>query len=375
MAALYIHIPFCHSRCVYCDFCSSTLDRTAQHLYTNALMREMAARRNYLDDAEFATVYLGGGTPSILAEDELERIFTTIRATFNVKIGAEITLEANPDDISPKNVEKWLNLGINRLSIGVQSLDDALLSLLHRRHTAKQAVEAVKMAHHVGLKNISIDLMYGLPTLHAQKWTDTLQEALLLPIAHLSAYCLSVEKGTPLAAKLDKGELILPDDETCETQYRLLVSETAKAGFEHYEISNFSRPDMHSRHNSAYWDGTPYLGLGAGAHSFDGTSRQANTFDVKLYIQSDGNALSETEKLTPTERLNESLFLSLRTRKGLNTVLFKEQYGEKAMNDVLRAAAPHIAAGRLCHVANNLRLTEEGVFVSNDIISDLLFVN
>lgn len=375
MAALYIHIPFCHSRCVYCDFCSSTLDSKVQHLYTDALIHEMTARRNYLDGAEIATVYFGGGTPSILTENDLARILATIRSTFNIKVSAEITLEANPDDISAERVDRWMDLGINRLSIGVQSFDDDLLGLLHRRHTAKQAIDAVNTAYHAGLKNISIDLMYGLPTLQTQTWEHTLQEAFSLPITHLSAYCLSVEGGTPLAAKLDKGELCLPDDEACEAQYRLLISEATKAGFEHYEISNFSRPDMYSRHNSSYWGGIPYLGLGAGAHSFNGTSRRANTTDVLLYIKRNGNAPFETETLTTTDHINETIFLSLRTRNGLNTILFKEQYGEKTIKTVLHAAAPHIAAGRISHIAGHLRLTEEGVFVSNDIISDLLFVD
>ena len=375
MAALYIHIPFCHSRCAYCDFCSSTLNSKAQHLYTKALIREMGSRRDYLNGAEIATIYFGGGTPSILAEEDLIQIFSTIRSTFIIKSSAEITIEANPDDVSAERVKRWIDLGINRLSMGVQSLNDGLLRLLHRRHTSQQAIDAVKAAYHAGLENISIDLMYGFPTLQVQTWERTLQEILSLPIAHLSAYCLSIEKGTQMAAKIQKGELNLPNDEVCEAQYRMLIDETAKAGFEHYEISNFARPDMYSRHNASYWDCTPYLGLGAGAHSFNGVSRQVNTTDVQSYIEKDGNIPFETEILTAYERINETIFLNLRTRKGLNTLLFKEEFGEETINALLHAAAPHISTGRLSHNGKHLRLTEKGVFVSNDIISDLMFVD
>jgi len=250
-----------------------------------------------------------------------------------------------------------------------------MLKLLGRRHTAKQAEQAVHAAIDAGIDNISIDLMYGLPALNIKVWEQTLREALALPVTHVSAYCLSVESGTTMEIKLNKGELTLPADDVSEQQYRMLVDATLNAGFEHYEISNFARAGKHSLHNSSYWKGTPYIGLGAGAHSFDGSKRRANTSDVLAYIKSGGEAHPEIELLTDLDRINESIFLALRTKEGLDTISFKEQYGEKALQEVLQMAEPHKQSGRLQLKHKWLSLTEKGIFVSNDIISDLLFVD
>ncbi len=372
MAGLYVHIPFCASRCIYCDFCSSTWGVDVQQAYTKALTHELQARSGEARGKEIATIYLGGGTPSVLPDDLLEHIVNGVRQYFTISPNAEITLEANPDDITRERVRNWLQMGFNRLSIGIQSLNDDVLRWLHRRHTAGKACRAVENAYEAGMRHISIDLMYGLPSLDITQWEATLTRGLSLPVEHLSAYCLTLEDGTAMATMVEHGEALLPSDEECEAQYRLLVEKTKAAGFEHYEISNFARPGHHSRHNSGYWDGTPYIGLGAGAHSYDGRTRRANTCDIKAYIRRGGMAPVQTERLTTSERMNEMIFLSLRTRHGLDLQAFEQRYGEEMREALCAQAQSHLAAGRLERREEHIRLTERGIFVSDDVISDLL---
>ncbi|MBQ7634853.1 MAG: radical SAM family heme chaperone HemW [Bacteroidaceae bacterium] len=374
MAGIYVHVPFCKSRCAYCDFCSSTYAAPTRHAYTDALIAEIQARSQHSTGILFRTIYLGGGTPSVLTDADLGRIFHALRDNFAIVPDAEITLEANPDDVCAARVQTWQAMGVNRLSMGVQSLDDTMLRALGRRHTAHQAVEAVAAAVAAGLHNVSIDLMYGLPGLTLRAWERTLTEALALPVTHLSAYCLSVEDGTPIAASIARGDLTLPDDETCEAQYRMLVGKTREAGFTHYEISNFARPGFPSRHNSAYWDGTPYVGLGAAAHSFDGTTRRANTTDIRRYTTSAGNPPFDTETLSVRDRINEAIFLGLRTYEGINTKIFAERFGTDTLRRLSADAAPAISRGLLRQSPERLALTERGVFVSDDVISDLILV-
>lgn len=374
MAGIYIHIPFCKSRCAYCDFCSSTYPYPTRHAYTDALIAEIRARSQHSTSDVFRTIYLGGGTPSVLNDTDLGRIFHALHDNYAIAPDAEVTLEANPDDVSAMRVHTWQAMGVNRLSMGVQSLDDTMLQALGRRHTAHQAVEAVDAAVAAGLHNVSIDLMYGLPGLSLTAWESTLAEALALPVTHLSAYCLSVEDGTPIAASIARGDLTLPDDETCEAQYRILVSKTREAGFTHYEISNFARPGFPSRHNSAYWDGTPYVGLGAAAHSYDGNTRRANTTDIHHYTTSAGNPPFVTETLSVRDRINEAIFLGLRTCEGIDTKMFAKRFGADALRRLSFDAAPAISRGLLRQSPERLTLTEHGVFVSDDVISDLILV-
>ena len=375
MSALYLHIPFCRSRCVYCDFCSSTYGRGVQSAYVQALLQELRQRSGEIKGDLVSSVYIGGGTPSVLSDKDLSAIFHAIHSVYNIKENAEVTLEANPDDVTTERVRAWKDMGINRLSLGVQSLDDRLLQMLNRRHTSRQAVHAVEAAFRKGLDNVSIDLMYGLPMLDMPSWEQTLELALALPVTHLSAYCLSVENGTVMAQKVEQGGWQLPDDELAEAQYKYLISATLEAGFEHYEISNFARKGKFSRHNSSYWDGTPYIGLGAGAHSYDGCVRRANTTNVLNYVQSNGNVPYNSETLTKFDQINEMLFLSLRTSRGLNLSLLKKCFGEDVFRVVMQQAQPHIVQGRLKQDGDTLRLTEAGIFVSNDVLSDLLIVD
>lgn len=370
-----MHIPFCRSRCVYCDFCSSTYGREIQSAYVQALLQELRQRSGEIKGDLVSSVYIGGGTPSVLFDKDLSAIFHAIHSVYNIKECAEVTLEANPDDVTTERVRAWKDMGINRLSLGVQSLDDRLLQMLNRRHTSRQAVNAVEVAFRKGLDNVSIDLMYGLPMLDMPSWEQTLELALALPVVHLSAYCLSVERETVMEQKIEQGIWHLPDDELAEAQYKSLISATREAGFEHYEISNFARNGKFSRHNSSYWDGTPYIGLGVGAHSYDGSVRRANTTDVQRYAQSNGNVPYNIETLSKFDQINEMLFLSLRTSRGLNLSHFKKSFGEEVFQAVMQQAHPHIVHGRLKQDGDTLRLTEAGIFVSNDVISDLLIVD
>ena len=375
MSSLYIHIPFCRTRCIYCDFCSSTLGVDEQAAYAEALCSEIANRQCEAGNEPIHSIYFGGGTPSMLNLRLLEKILSSLRQTFRIEADAEVTIEANPDDINLSRIEGWMRLGFNRLSLGVQSLNDDMLQLLHRRHTAQQAIEAVQMAQQAGMSNISIDLMYGLPSLSLSAWDDTLSRTLSLPVTHLSAYCLTIEQRTPIAQAIQDGSLSLPEDEQYEAAYRLLVERTRQAGFVHYEISNFAREGYRSRHNSGYWNGTPYIGLGAGAHSFDGSVRRANTTDVKAYILSDGHPVCEMEQLSRTAQINEMIFLSLRTANGLHTDIFQQRFGTASLEQLLKQAQKHILAGKLTLQHNVLRLSADGVFVSDDIMSDLIFID
>ena len=375
LSALYLHIPFCRSRCVYCDFCSSTYGREIQSAYVQALLQELRQRSGELAGGTVSSIYIGGGTPSVLFDKDLSAIFHAIYSVYNIKECAEVTLEANPDDVTTERVRAWKDMGINRLSLGVQSLDDRLLQMLNRRHTSRQAIHAVEAAFRKGLDNVSIDLMYGLPMLDMPSWEQTLELALALPVVHLSAYCLSVERETVMEQKIVQGIWHLPDDELAEAQYKSLISATREAGFEHYEISNFARNGKFSRHNSSYWDGTPYVGLGVGAHSYDGSVRRANTTDVQRYAQSNGNVPYNIETLSKFDQINEMLFLSLRTSRGLNLSHFKKNFGEEVFQAVIQQAHPHIVHGRLKQDGDTLRLTEAGIFVSNDVLSDLLIVD
>lgn len=372
---LYIHVPFCKKRCIYCDFYSTTYAADVRSDYVDALCREMEERSTYLCTDKLQTVYLGGGTPSQLSADELRRVFAQIRSTFKLSPDAEITIEANPDDITPLWVETVRALGVNRVSLGVQSFDDRLLRLINRRHNAARAAEAVQIIRDGGITNISIDLIYGLPGQSVSDFRQDLNKAFSLPITHLSSYALSVEEGTALAGYLSKGDLTLPPEDTVCAEYEWLMAEADANGFEHYEISNFARPGCHSKHNSRYWDGTPYLGLGPGAHSFDGKTRRYNLPDVRAYIRANGNAPHETEVLTRTEQEDEMIFTALRTRRGLRLDDFSNRFGQTALDRLMSCAAPHIAANRLSKDGNTLRLNKSSIFVSDDVISDLMNVD
>lgn len=379
MNGLYLHIPFCKKRCIYCDFYSTADSSPLKVAYVDCVCREMAARASYLPSRQLQTIYLGGGTPSQLQPDLLCQIFDTIFKTFDVDANAEITLEANPDDLTPTYVKALHRLTpVNRVSMGIQTFNDGLLQLLNRRHTAAQARKAVSLLQECGFENLSIDLMYGLPGQTLEQWADDVMQALLMKdIRHLSAYALSYEEGTPLWQLRELGKVKEATDELSLSMYRLLMDKAREAGFEHYEISNFARPGFTSRHNSSYWQDVPYLGIGAAAHSYDGCSRQWNKPDIKTYIQSRGGttgpAIFERECLTKEMKFNETLLKRLRTSEGLNLNEIERDFGTQRMQTLLTAACKLQAEGLVSIDTETgyLRLTKSGIFVSDAIIREL----
>ena len=371
---IYLHVPFCARRCIYCDFYSTTLSEEVRKQYVKAAQRELKERVSYLPSSHIRTIYLGGGTPSQLSTEEIASLLDCIRAYYNVASDAEITLECNPDDITQAFAQTIKEIGINRVSLGIQSFDDEILHLLNRRHDAREAEEAVKTLYENGLKNISIDLIYGLPRQDVASFSTDLKKAFSLPIKHLSSYALSVEKGTPLAKRIEEKALEVASEETFVKEYTLLMEQAEKHGFVHYEISNFALQGFESKHNSGYWDGTPYLGIGPGAHSFDGTNRRYNLPQLLDYIQQSRQGIfpHQTELLQDYERYNEWIFTSLRTSKGLSLQLTERRYGRKGLNYLLKNAQPHISSGRIIKEDNHLKIARNSIMVSDDIISDLM---
>ena len=395
MAGIYIHIPFCMSRCIYCDFYSTTQGEKKQ-AYVAALTKELRLRADYLQqDGQMPpinTIYIGGGTPSALEPPLLKQILETVYATYNVSGQAEVTLEANPDDLSPQKIKSLCQLPINRISIGVQTFDNGRLRQLRRRHNGQQALHAIRDCQDAGFGNISIDLIYGLPSQSLEDWETDLDIAAELQVQHLSAYALIYEEGTPLW-KMRKQYLVKEADEDLSLKmFNLLICKLEDEGFEHYEISNFSRPGFRSRHNSSYWKGIPYLGCGPSAHSFDGRDRQWNIPDLDTYIRQVGKCSSpedfkhapwiEREKLSLYERYNDCIITSLRTSDGLDLDTLKRKFGDELADYCLREASPHLQRGNLeiCREgkeqspAGLLKLTRQGIFLSDGIMSDLLYV-
>lgn len=376
MAGIYIHIPFCKKRCIYCDFYSTTLDATWRKQYINALCKEIKLRKNYLGDATIETIYFGGGTPSQLSADELKQIIDTLKESFSLSSCKEITLEANPDDISPNYLEKLRTLPINRLSLGIQSFDDMMLKKLNRRHSAQEAINAVKLCQDAGYKNISIDLMYGLPGENLAQWEKDIQQAIQLQPQHISAYHLIYEEGTVLWKMREQHHVSEADEDLSLNFFSTLIEQLTKAGFEHYEISNFSLPQYASQHNSSYWEGTPYLGLGPSAHSFDGKERGWNVSDIKQYIKAieKESPSFEIEPSTLYTQYNDFIITALRTAKGLNLVYLKNQFGEALYKHCLSCATPYLKQGTLQREKERLFVSRQGIFVSDRIMSDLLYI-
>ena len=370
---LYIHVPFCEKRCVYCSFYSTVHGKEERDAFVRTLAKELAFRHN---GAPISTLYFGGGTPSQLDDEEMEAVFSAIHRHCVLSPHAEITFEANPDDISQQKVAQLRQLGVNRISLGVQSFDDTRLSFLNRRHTAQQALDAIDILRTKGIENISIDLIFGLPGQQLTDWNKELAQAFELPITHLSAYSLMYEKGTPLYYARERGAVKECDEETSLSMFQMLCTSAQCAGFEQYEISNFARPGYRSRHNSSYWHGIPYLGLGPGAHSYDGINcRRVNDYSLRRYMEA-GRAKTfadvphTLEKLSADECYDELICTRLRTCEGLSL----QEVPASRRSALLRMARPHIDGGRLeLDADNHLRLTASGIFVSDDVMSDLMW--
>ena len=375
MAGIYIHIPFCKRRCIYCDFFSTTQSEKKAE-YVHALIHELEMRKDYVGEEEIETIYLGGGTPSQLSQEELEEIFTYIYKVYKVTPDAEITLEANPDDLTPEYVSMLRSLPINRISMGIQTFQEETLKLLHRRHTARQAIEAFRRCREAGFQNISIDLMYGLPGETLETWEQDLQQAIDLHPEHISAYHLIYEEGTTLWNLREQNKVEEAKEELSLTLFKTLIERLTKAGYQHYEISNFCLPGLHSRHNSSYWTGKKYLGCGPSAHSFDGISRQWNVSSLGKYLEGiRSNQLDfELEELDLYTRYNDFVITSIRTCWGMPLAQLRTTYGETLYNYCLRMAKPHIEQGVLEIKEDTLKLTPQGIFISDGIMSDLLWI-
>lgn len=383
MAGLYIHIPFCASRCIYCGFYSTTAV-ASQDRYTDALCREMQMQKDYLLKAldatphmELSTVYLGGGTPSQLSGENLEKLFDTIynkvyQDQLPVSATAEVTIECNPDDITPQFASILSSLPVNRVSMGVQTFSDERLKFLRRRHSAREVGQAIGRLRQAGIDNISIDLMFGFPQETMADWRIDLQQALSLEVEHISAYSLMYEEGTALYRLQQEKRVRETDEETSLAMYNLLIDELTAHGFEHYEISNFARPGFRSRHNSSYWQAVSYLGIGASAHSYNGYSRQWNVADIRQYIEAieRGVLPAEIETLDADTRYNDRIATALRTREGIDLSVLEKPY----QTYLEELATPHIRRGHLVLKDGCLALSRSGIFISDSIMADLMKV-
>ena len=381
MAGIYIHIPFCRSRCIYCGFYSTTALDLRQR-YVDALCREMEIRsqRSEVRGERIETIYLGGGTPSQLTFDQLRQLFIYINKVYPLTL--EITIEVNPDDVTVEFAAVLQQLPVNRVSMGIQTFDDQRLRFLHRRHTSQQAIEAVSILRANGIRNISIDLMYGFPGETLEQWEADIEAALALDVEHLSAYCLMIEEGTPLHKMFTDDGLQYtddyPDEEMERQMYEVLIDRLEAAGYEHYEISNFARPGFRSRHNSNYWNGTPYIGLGAAAHSYDIRSRSWNVADIRQYIEGmeRGERIFEEELLDDDTRYNDIVTVALRTKEGIDLNTLSEKHREYCMKNARRYLNDGLLEISTIGGAESptLHLTRRGLFVSDMVMSDLMMV-
>lgn len=372
MAGIYIHIPFCRQKCHYCNFFSIASTRHRAD-FVAALLRETEERYGYLQGGQVSTIYLGGGTPSLLHPAELEMIFEKLFSLFQITADAEITLEANPDDVSEDFLEALKSSPVNRLSMGVQSFFDDDLSYLHRNHKAGQALKAIEMARNKGFDRLTIDLIYGIPTLTDEKWKQNIATFMQLGISHLSAYALTVETKTALAHLIRKGQLSPVDEVQSTKHFEMLLESMEANGFVHYEISNFAKPGHYSRHNSLYWLGGHYLGLGPSAHSFNGISRQWNVSNLSAYIRhtDTGGYVEEKEILTVVQQFNEYVMTSLRTSWGCDLEHIANVFGPSYARYLEKEAATAVDAGRLRLEGSRFYLTKTGKLFADGIAAGL----
>ncbi|MDQ3050801.1 MAG: radical SAM family heme chaperone HemW [Bacteroidota bacterium] len=377
--SLYLHIPFCRKACSYCDFHFSVNHERIDDV-VNALVKELELRKNYLQQREekplLATIYFGGGTPSLLSTDQLLRIFKAIENYYVIAENAEITLEANPDDLTPEKLAALMQTPVNRLSIGVQSFFEKELVLMNRAHTAEMALQSVTDAYNAGFKNITIDLIYGVPGMSDNDWLHNLETAFSLPVQHLSCYSLTVEKKTALDKMIRDGKVPAVDEDQAARHFRLLIDKAQLNGFEHYEISNFARPGFYSKHNSSYWKDHHYIGIGPSAHSYNGISRQWNIASNAAYVIAINNneIPAEEEVLTLQNRYNEYLMTGLRTNWGVDLQYIRENFGESYEADFLHQLLPYIESGDLMVNRTVFTLSEKGKLIADRITAKAFIV-
>ena len=373
MAGIYIHIPFCKKLCFYCDF-YHVVSHDDNSLFIDALLKEALLRKDYLGDEPVSTIYLGGGTPSVFSVKDLVTILDQIKKLFTVAEDCEVTIELNPDDVNETYLEGLKNLNINRISLGIQSWRDTDLKLLNRRHDSARAVKALKEILNAGFKNVTIDLIYGIPGMSLKDWESNLDFTFSFDIKHLSAYHLTFEPGTVFGKMLKKGDISEIDEEDSAAQFNLLIEKAESAGFIHYEISNFAKPGYFSIHNSNYWKQVSYLGLGPSAHSFNGYTRQWNVRDLKGYIKSvnEGKSFFESEKLDVKKRFNEYIMTSLRTMWGIDLDYIEGMFEKEGYDYVINLSGKFRNYGLMKLEKNSLVLTNQGKLISDNIISEFI---
>lgn len=370
MAGIYIHIPFCKQACHYCNFHFST-NHTTLPAMVNAIIKEASLNKNYLTET-VETIYFGGGTPSLSSIEEIEKMITHFKQAFTVEEHAEITLETNPDDITEEKLIAWKTIGINRLSIGIQSFVDADLQWMNRAHNSQQSLNSLALIQQY-FSNTTIDLIYGTPTLSNEQWIQNIDTALSFNIPHISCYALTVEPKTALEKLIEKNKLPNVDAEKQAQHFEILIAKLTDAGFEHYEISNFAKPGFRSKHNSSYWQGKHYLGLGPSAHSFNGISRQWNIANNALYLKSiEENTIPfEIEILTQAQQLNEYIMTALRTIEGISLNHIQEKFGEKEKENLLSRATIFLNNQTLVNKNQFLLLAPKAKFLADGIAADL----
>jgi len=375
MAGIYVHIPFCRQKCYYCDF-YKTVNTSLTGKFIFALQGEIVQRKNYLENECVETIYFGGGTPSVLNESEITEILDFLRAHFKVSPTVEITFEANPDDLSFEYLSGIFNAGVRRLSIGIQSFQNEILKKMNRRHNSNQAIEAVDNAAKMGFNDISVDLIYGLPGLNRDEWEADLKQVFKLPVQHISAYHLTYHEGTPFYTWLKKGTLKALKETESILQFQILIQMAKENGFEQYEISNFAKDGKYSKHNSSYWKGVKYLGLGPSAHSFNGISRSWNVSHIESYIKAlrDGLPYSEEEILSENNKYNEFVLTRIRTIWGVSIDDLIKGFGTEKATYFQQNIDRYIDTG-LVKLHNGIyNLTENGMFVSDEIMANLMFI-
>jgi len=376
MAGIYIHIPFCKTRCSYCDFYTQT-DTKHKDTYVDAVCKELILRKDYLNKESVQTIYFGGGTPSLLSLSDFEKIFETINRNYSVNDNNEITLEANPDDLNDSYVSILRKLPFNRISIGIQSFDDKELKFLDRRHTGTEAENAVKRCREAGFNNISIDLMYGLPNQTLNTWESNLQKAVNLNIQHISSYHLIYEEGTKMHKLVTNGTISTLSEGLSIEMFSLMNNYLKEKGFMHYEISNFAQKGFFSRHNSSYWTGDKYLGIGASAHSFNGESRSWNIASITDYIRQAtiGTLTPDIEFLSLSAQYNDYILTRMRTMWGANFDEIEKDFGEKYADYCMKNARKYLESKDVEIRNRQLLITEKGLFISDSIMSDLMYID
>ncbi|HCY46642.1 MAG TPA: coproporphyrinogen III oxidase [Flavobacteriales bacterium] len=376
MAGVYIHIPFCRKACHYCDFHFSTSLKTKDSVL-NGIHLEALQRKESIADQEIKTIYLGGGTPSLLSSSELENILDAIHTHYSVSSTPEITLEANPEDITDAVVKSWINLGINRLSIGVQSFNEDILTWMNRSHNSTQASSSVKTAQNAGISNISIDLIYGVPHRTPKDWMNELKSAIDLNTPHISAYCLTIEPETVFGKKAAKGAVLASPSAASSAEFIALVERLKDDGIHFYEVSNFSKLGFESKHNSNYWNRADYLGLGPGAHSFIDGTRSWNISNNALYAKGvkTGLPVSQSETLSSIDSYNEYIMTNLRRREGINPKLITANYGVTLSQNFKDILTRYEASKDLLIAENSIKLTQNGFLLADRIASDLFLTH